>query len=539
MGAAALLDLVGRDPELQTIDTAVAALADGRGGAIALVGPGGVGKSRLAREAATRAGAAGLTVLTGRAVATGGSTPYRPLIEALASWARTHQPTDVDLGAHNRAYAVLVPGWSSGAAETLSPVFVAEALLRLLPHVSPTGQTLLLLEDQHWADEETLAAVEYIADAAESMPLLLVVTARDEEGPVARRTVRGLAARGAMRLLRLMPLDADTTRELAERRLGRTVTATLTSLLVERSEGLPLFVEELLSALELSGSLVTDGESVDVVALGERVLPLSVADTVAARLEQLPDHQRRVIETAALLGRSFDDKLVAAAVDTDVAPALLAATRIGRVQEDPDRLGRLRFRHALLRDGVLVSTYPPRRMELARALLDQLITDEPNGEQVNDDDLAVAIDLAARAGESALAARLALRRAMEAFEVWAMGTAERGLAEARTYAGDDPEMLTEIDVNALKVASIVGRLAVVMQIGHALLSRLDRGDSHDWQLLETHLRLAQALLDEAKCQEAGPHLEQAASLMSAADACQVTRLELWSAVFDWQRRDVG
>src|SRR5207302_3046004 len=57
MGAAALLDLVGRDPELQAIDTAIAALGEGRGGALALVGPGGVGKSRLAREAIARASA--------------------------------------------------------------------------------------------------------------------------------------------------------------------------------------------------------------------------------------------------------------------------------------------------------------------------------------------------------------------------------------------------------------------------------------------------------------------------------------------------
>src|SRR3954454_9225193 len=538
MGEPALLDLVGRGTELQAIDVAVAALAGGRGGAMALVGPGGVGKSRLAREAMTRASARGITVLTGRAVDTGGSTPYRPLIEALAPWARAHQPSDVDLGAHNRAYGVLVPGWASGAADPLSPVFVAEALLRLLPHISPTGQILLVLEDQHWADDETLAAVEYVADAAESMPLLLAVTARDEEGPGARRTIRALAARGAMRLLRLMPLDADATRELAEQRLGRAVTPGLTSLLVERSEGLPLFVEELLSALELSGSLVTEAERVDVLALGGRVLPLSVADTVSARLDQLPDEQRRVIETSALLGRSFDDKLVSAAVNTEAAPGLLAATRIGLVQEDPDRLGRLRFRHALLRDGVLVSTYPPRRMELARALLDQLIAGGVDDDKLNDDDLAVAIDLAARAGESALAARLALRRAMEAFDVWAMGTAERGLAEARMYAGDDPELLIEIDVDALKVASIVGRLAVVMQIGHALLSRLDRGGSHDWQLLETHLRLAQALLDEAKWEEAEPHLAKAVTLMSVADTCQVTRLELLSAVLDLQRRDV-
>ena len=72
--------LVGRAAELQVVGTAIAGLTVGRGGALALVGPAGVGKSRLAREAAALATGNDVAVLTGRAVATGGSTPYRPLI---------------------------------------------------------------------------------------------------------------------------------------------------------------------------------------------------------------------------------------------------------------------------------------------------------------------------------------------------------------------------------------------------------------------------------------------------------------------------
>lgn len=532
-GDAAPLDLIGRDPELLAIDTAVRTLAEGRGGAMAVLGPAGVGKSRLARAAIGRASSNGVHVLTGRAVATGGSTPYRPLIEAVAPWARTHERDDVDLGAHSRAYDVLVPGSSSGSAEPLSPVFIAEALLRLLPRVSDGAPALLLLEDLHWADEETLAAVEYVADAVESMSVLIVVTARDDEGPVARRTIRALAARGAMRLLRLAPLDVEATRELAELRLGRPATPALTSLLVERAEGLPLFIEELLTALDASGSLTTHDEMVDVVARAGQVLPLSVADTVAARLEEMPDGHRRVVEAAALLGRSFEHGLVEGDDGAEVAPALQAATALGLVQEDPDRPGQLRFRHALLRDGVIVSTYPPRRAELARTLLDRLLVRD-----LSDDNLAVAIDLAVRAGDDTLAARLALRRAMDAFELWAMGTAERGLAEARSYAGKDPDLLIEIDIAALRVASIVGRLPVVMQLGQALLSRLDRSGRHDVELLETHLRLMQTLLDEEQWQEAEPHRQSAVSLMHAADDCHVTRLELWSSLLDRLRGDL-
>ena len=532
-GGAPAAALVGRDPELQAVDIALAALPDGRGSALALVGPGGVGKSRVAREAAARAALNGACVLTGRAVATGGATPYRPLIEALAPWARTQDRAPADLGAHGRACEVLVPAWSTGMDEPLSPVFVGEALLRLLPRVAGDQPVVLILEDLHWADEETVAAVEYVADAAEAARLLLVVTARDDEGPLARQTIRALAARGAMRLLRLLPLDHEGTRALAELRLGTKVSDALASLLVARAEGLPLFVEELLAALDASGSLVTSEEMVDVVTRGDRILPLSVAETVAARLDEMATEERRVIEAAALLGRSFDHELVRTVGNGEVATALQAATAIGLLHEDPEHVGQLRFRHALLRDGVVVSTYPPRRAELARSLLDQLLARD-----LTDDELAVAIDLAMRAGDNSLAARLALRRAMDAFELWAMGTAERGLAEARTYAGSDPELLNEIDVNALRVASIVGRLDVVMQIAQALLTRLDRDGRHDQQLLETHLRLAQTLLEEGKWDESVPHLEQATVLIGAADACQLTRLELWSAVLDWQRRDV-
>ena len=529
--------LVGREAELRLVDAAVRALADRRGGTVAVVGAAGVGKSRLARAAADLAADGGLTVLTGRAVATGGSTPYRPLTEALAPWARTHERDEVDHGAHTRAFDVLVPGWASGPPEPLSPVFVAEALLRLLPRVSGTAPVVLLVEDLHWADEETLASIEYLVDAAASLPLLLVLTSRDDEGPQARRLIRALAARGAARLVSLSPLDVTSTRELAELRLGKPIAPALASLLVERGEGLPLFVEEILAALDAAGALAgsADAASIDVVPDAVGVLPDTVADTVAARLEGMPDEQRIVVETAALLGRSFDHTLVAAVHDGAMTSALEAASALGLVHEDPDRVGQLRFRHALLRDGVVASTFPPRRTQLARSLLDHLTARE-----LSDDELALAVDLAARAGDGALAARLALRRAMDAFELWAMGTAEHGVAEARSYAGSDPDLLIEIDVNALRVASIVGRIAVVLQLGQALLARLDPpGGRHDAELLEAHLRLGQALLEEEHWQEAQPHMQMAASLIAAGDAAQMTRLELWSSLLDRLRGDVA
>src|SRR4051794_8721372 len=89
----ALAERQGRAQELRAVESAVARLAERQGGVVAVVGPSGVGKSRIAREAAALAAVRNATVLTGRAVATGSSTPYRPLIEALAPWGRTPAAT--------------------------------------------------------------------------------------------------------------------------------------------------------------------------------------------------------------------------------------------------------------------------------------------------------------------------------------------------------------------------------------------------------------------------------------------------------------
>src|SRR3954469_11493234 len=285
-GDAGFAPLVGRGAELQVVDTAVRRLSEHQGGAIAVVGPAGVGKSRLARETATIAEHAGATVLSGRAVATGASTAYRPLVEALAPWARLHSADELDLGAHQRAIEALLPSAGGGGlSDAISPVFVAEAFVRALPHLGRDRALVLTLEDLHWADNETLEAVEYLADAAESLPLLLVSTARDDEGAAARRLIRALSARGSMRLVRIPPFDVAAVRDLAELRLGQQVSQQLLDLLVERSDGLPLFVEELLAALELSGRLVRGDDVVEIAPDAHRVLPMTVADTVAARLD--------------------------------------------------------------------------------------------------------------------------------------------------------------------------------------------------------------------------------------------------------------
>ena len=156
--------LVGRDEEASHLQAAAAAA--GHGGTVLLTGEAGIGKSRLVREIARAAGSRGFTVLTGRAVAGGVPTPFRPFAEALVSAGRAGRlPVSAELDPFRPALGRLVPEWRPprAAAGDESLVYLGEAVLRLLRALSPDTGCLLVLEDLHWADRETLALLEYPA----------------------------------------------------------------------------------------------------------------------------------------------------------------------------------------------------------------------------------------------------------------------------------------------------------------------------------------------------------------------------------------
>jgi predicted ATPase len=179
--------LVGRDEEARRLRAALAAAGTGRGGTIFLAGEAGIGKSRLVRETARAAAGPGLTVLAGRAVAGGVPVPYRPFAEALTSAERAGRlPASEELAPFRPVLGRLIPEWrpAQPAPAEESPVFLGEAVLRLLRALAPDTGCLLVLEDLHWADRETLALLEYLADNLAAERMLCVGTLRPESrGP--------------------------------------------------------------------------------------------------------------------------------------------------------------------------------------------------------------------------------------------------------------------------------------------------------------------------------------------------------------------
>ena len=161
-------ELVGRAEEVAVLRGRVEAAAQRRGGVVVLVGEAGTGKSRLVDEVSAAGRECDAAVLFGRAVPGANPVPYRPLTEALLAAFRAASPPDApELAGFAGHLGRIVPAWRVGtvSGSDESPVLVSEAAVRLLALLGRGRGCVLVLEDLHWADPETIGTVDYFADA--------------------------------------------------------------------------------------------------------------------------------------------------------------------------------------------------------------------------------------------------------------------------------------------------------------------------------------------------------------------------------------
>ena len=228
-------------------------------------------------------------------------TPFRPFAEALTSAARgSRLPASAELDPFRPVLGRLVPEWRppQGTPGEESPVFLGEAVLRLLRVLSPQAGGVLVLEDLHWADRETLALLEYLADNLAAERVLCVATLRDEGGDAAA-LASALAARGSAAVLPLGRLDPAAMARMARACLDAAdLPDTVQAVVAERAEGIPFLVEEVLAGLVGEGALTErDGRwrAANLIAPG---VPATFADAVRRRLDTVGSgfparHRRR------------------------------------------------------------------------------------------------------------------------------------------------------------------------------------------------------------------------------------------------------
>ncbi|HZJ72459.1 MAG TPA: AAA family ATPase, partial [Planctomycetota bacterium] len=300
--------LVGRERELGELGAALEAAEAGRGQLVLLVGEPGIGKTTLAHAFAAAATERGARMAWGRAWEAGGAPAFWPWVEVLRELCG-----DLD----DRAAAAVGP--SLAVVGEMAPELIAhlaplprppemapaqarfrlfDAVATLLRYSARAAPLLVVLDDLHAADAATLSLVQFAARQVRRSRVLVVGTLRDVEARLSPELAGELAR------------IARESRYLVLPRLGPGEVATwlaaagggdaLADLLHRRTEGNPLFLVETYRLLRADprGGLAS--------------LPDGVREVIAARLRVLPDDCRRLLETAAILGRAVDLDLVAA-----------------------------------------------------------------------------------------------------------------------------------------------------------------------------------------------------------------------------------
>lgn len=518
--------LVGREEELQVLLDAVDRATDGHGGTFFVEGEAGVGKSRLVREVSRQAHARGLPVLAGRAVPGAVPVAFRPLAEAVLGELRRRGEMDVpELGSLRPVLGGLVPEWRTRepAPGAESPVVLGEGLLRLLGVLAGGRGCVLVLEDLHWADPESLAVLEYLADNVAAEGIVCLGTLRSDEGGAGSELVGTLVDRRAAHVVELSRLDEKATVRLAQACLGAAaLPAAVEASLGARADGLPFLVEELLAGLVGAGTLVErDGLWSTTDPLDWRVPP-TFADAVGRRLDALSASTCGVLHAAAVLGRRFDWSLLPAVTGldgTEVVAALREAVNAQLLTSEADGF---RFRHALTRDAVLGALLPPERASLAERALGAVEQAHP---EVPGAWCELAAELAEAAGERQRAAALLLEAGRRAMAAGALATAEASLQRARRLVPDDATLVVSIDDALCDVLALAGQVDRAFELGARLLGRLDLASRLPSGGAELHLRLARAGVAAGRWQMAADHLAAAggvaadhASGMGALDA---------------------
>ncbi|WP_380283286.1 AAA family ATPase [Kitasatospora purpeofusca] len=437
---------VGRAPELAMLGGALATARQQGGGAVFLLGEAGIGKSRLAGECAYQAYGLGLPVLRGRGSSTGTVTPFRPLIEALSSRFRAAgPPTDPELSPYRPALARLVPEWRDNPAAAGPGVYpetvveLAEALLRLLAVLGRDQGCVLLLEDLHDTDAETVAVLEYLVDNLAGLPVLLLATLRAEPGP-ALDLVRAAERRRAATVTELRPLPPAEVAALAAAILegeAADLPAALVEHLTERGDGCPYLVEELLADLLDSGALRRAEDGRWALADGSRPgVPSTIVHSWGRRIDQLDPQVRDLLVTAATLGSRFSVttvQLITGYDDRTLFSHLRSASEANVIVPDGAAPDRYAFRHALTADAVTAALAPAERAALARRAARAIVRADP---ELADERRQLVASLLLASGDRAGAAVHFAEAGRRVLEAGAAGSAVVLLERAHELAGD-------------------------------------------------------------------------------------------------------
>ena len=440
-----LTTYVGRERELDALEKGVRDLGGGVR-AFDIAGEPGMGKSRILHEFGERAGKYRALVVTGVCTAEGRETAFRAFIDVARGLFRIARGDDratveIRLDEGLRSIGLISEENSdlilnllghepaSGALATLDGVLIGlrtrELLHKIIRARARLAPLVIAIEDTHWIDSASEEFLGGLIATETSASLLLLLTRRPAYLPpwLGKAQVIEIA---------LDPLSGRETSRIAQMRLGaERLPDALDSLIMEKAEGNALFAEEI-AAFLLERHIVSVHENVvefDAEAVGV-ALPQSIHSIFTARVDQLPQEARRLLQTAAVIGRRFDPHVVLALAESgDRQDGYFADLEAQDFIHRDEASGAYIFKHVLLRDAIYDGLLSPQRAALHLKVAKELERRSSNALPERAETLARHF----AAGQDAPRAfRYLAMAARKSLNVYAIPEAERGFRKALT-----------------------------------------------------------------------------------------------------------
>jgi len=398
-GERRISEFTGRKDEIDAVRSAASRTLEGEGQFVEIVGEPGMGKSRMLHELVNGPGAWRFRILSGRCSSVTRSQSYLPFIDVLRGFLE-----DEAGEMHAERVVDQLLGIDPGLADALPFVLqllslnddryplpklqgdplraaVLEALAGTLSVLASKKPLALLLEDWHWADEASTAALLRLLEIVPAFPLIVLVTYR----PGYRVEFKDIPNTTS---IALGPVESDASVALFRAALGcESVTPELARLVVSRIGGNPFFIEEMAASLIEDGTVKIEDGRASLSDPDSVRLPDTVHAVIRTRLDRIDPESRGVLLRASVLGHDFTRDLLTELVEpeTDLDRALGTLMKAGLIQQTKVLpAAAFRFKHALTLEVTYESLLSHHRRELHRKVGDLLEERSPVREEIQD-----------------------------------------------------------------------------------------------------------------------------------------------------------